>query len=1322
MQPFRYNHLLSAQGVRAITVDADGFLWVGTYDGLNRFDGNSILQFNRDPDRADSLDSDNVLGLFLDSEKHLWALTEYALNRYNPRDQSFQRIFGGVAEKKDWIHLTCGLADQYGQIWVGTDQGLFRLNAEQNQLVHANLTQESVLCLRASSNGTVWLGTQQALYRFDSVALHLEEIPFSRGYAIQNVLLTDKGLLLVATGQGLLVYPDLDQAPKRFQHIAGDSTSLSHNNLLTLNQTQEGDIWVGSKSGLNRFDPVTESFEAFYSGKIFNSGLSNDAINTLFQNQPGLLWIGTDVGLCQLDTVTRKFKTVRFPNPDGTPAQENFLRGLFEDHASRVWIGHKEGLVIWDRQNRTFKHMADRDSRPNGLPVGTIWSLMQDGQGDLWLASDSGLARWIPQTEDFEVWTHQPDDPHSLPSNALYCLAEWKPGWIVIGTRNQGMALFEKQTGKFTHFEANPDDPDGLPDVYVRCFLRDSLGRFWVGTHRGFLLQFFPESGRFQRFSSETNPLHSFGTVYFIQEGADGSLWLGRGEGLQHAQIEADRMSLRTYTVRDGLPNNSVFTVLLTGDGGVWFSTNSGLGRLNPQTGSISCFGIEDGLQASEFNLNSALKLNSGKLIFGGVNGLNEVDPEHIPSNPFVPPIGFVELQVNNRPVQLNAEMKPVEVGLGQELRPGDLIQLAYNEKSISIRYAGLNFAGPERNQYRYRLEGFNDEWIHAGQSQTATYTNLSPGRYTFWVQAANNDGLWNPQPVSLGIQMVPAYWQTFGFKLLLVLLLASVLFMVHKYRTGMLKQHAEVLLNEIQSRKDAENRFSLAFQSSPDGIIMVHCASGEILDVNWGFCHLCRLDDHFLKQSDFFELALFPKLEQQVQLRTQIENQQSFKNWNATLMDREGNPKIVQISAETIQFKAEPCMLMMVRDLTETSKLEAQLNHTQKMESIGQLAGGIAHDFNNLLTVISGYAELAEKVGGDDPKRHQFIEGIQNAAHKAQRLTSQILAFSRKQVSNPVPLEIHSVLPDLIHLIRRILDDDIQLDLVFSDEPIVIRADPSQLEQIVMNMLVNARDAIRMRTHHGHVQENASGRIIISTSKRFVDPHSHILEPGLGSGWYLALSLEDNGCGMSEEVRNRVFEPFYTTKPQGSGTGLGLATVYGIIKQNHGNVYLYSEPGIGTRFTIYWPMSENQEVFEAKRPQDQPVVGGDETLLIVEDNPSVLEYLESTLSQLGYQLQSAPHGLAALEKIEAGFQPDLIISDLIMPEMNGSELLERLKDTVCSGTPVLLLSGYSGNLSKPSANGNAPVAFLQKPFSLIVLAQTIRRLLGSGSSSGRSE
>ena len=396
---------------------------------------------------------------------------------------------------------------------------------------------------------------------------------------------------------------------------------------------------------------------------------------------------------------------------------------------------------------------------------------------------------------------------------------------------------------------------------------------------------------------------------------------------------------------------------------------------------------------------------------------------------------------------------------------------------------------------------------------------------------------------------------------------------------------------------------------------------------------------------------------------------------------------------------------LAVKEDVTEKKRLSHELGQAQKMEAVGRLAGGVAHDFNNLLTIVSGYCDLLLARPDLDPGVATYIQQINKAGHRARGLTNQLLAFSRKQVFKPVVMDINSAIENSIHMYSRLIGEDIEISLSLEEGLPPILADPQQIEQILMNLLINARDAIHQR--------NASGElwcIKLSTENVFLDKEFVAAHPGHVMGTQLLLSVSDNGIGMSAEIVSKIFEPFFTTKEPGHGTGLGLSTVYGIVQQNDAEIDVDSKPGQGTTFRIYWPFVQASEEPNLT-VETEEVRQGSESILFVEDDEGVRSFAQDALESFGYKFYPAESAEEALALMQKGISVDLLVVDLVLPGISGVEFVEKIHK-INNDLPVIYISGYTNDHVLLQTMSRDDTHFIQKPYSMVTLTTRIREVL----------
>jgi PAS domain S-box-containing protein len=514
-------------------------------------------------------------------------------------------------------------------------------------------------------------------------------------------------------------------------------------------------------------------------------------------------------------------------------------------------------------------------------------------------------------------------------------------------------------------------------------------------------------------------------------------------------------------------------------------------------------------------------------------------------------------------------------------------------------------------------------------------------------------------------------------------------------------------VIQDISNRKKQEltlrtleQRYRYIFELSPSGI-MLEDDKGIIVEVNPAVCRSLRRSREELIGMDVREISMVSVEKVEDNIR-RILSGEDMHHVEGTRM-KDGTSCLMELHETCIKLTDNLRLILVItNDITERIHLENQLRHSQRMEAVGRMAGGVAHDFNNLLTVIRGYCELLlNKMETKDPNWHR-IRMIDEAGQRAEAMTRQLLAFSRKQVLKHEVFDLNERIHDLTVILNRLIGEDISLKLNLSNKPALIRADAGQIDQVILNIVINARDAMP-----------DGGMLLINTQETRISEEILIEQAPPEGDRFIKLSIIDNGFGMDDEVQKHIFEPYFTTREPGEGTGLGLSTVYGIIKQSGGFIHVLSEVNVGTTFEVYLPVfGKEKTTGEDDLDDKQKKFGGTETLFIVEDENVVRELLVESLSHLGYKISKAKDGVQAYERINSQeHQPDLLITDVVMPHMGGVELVEKLKKKI-PDLKVLYISGYANLPAQLQKEIMSRDNFLQKPFTPQQLAVKVREML----------
>ena len=516
---------------------------------------------------------------------------------------------------------------------------------------------------------------------------------------------------------------------------------------------------------------------------------------------------------------------------------------------------------------------------------------------------------------------------------------------------------------------------------------------------------------------------------------------------------------------------------------------------------------------------------------------------------------------------------------------------------------------------------------------------------------------------------------------------------------------------NQLKSREHIEQKFRTLF-SEIDDVVFITSPEGRFFEINPAGVKLFGyLSTQELLKVDIGRDIYFNPADRE-KFRKAIEEKGQIKDYELILKNKKGKKLVVMVTASTITDKDNNIIAYqgILHDVTYRRQLEEQLFQAKKMESIGLLAGGVAHDFNNILTIINGFAEIIMMDMDSSHKHYEDLENLMKGVKRAEDLIRQLLAFSRKQMIEPKVININTIVTELFAMLNRLISEDIQFEMELKDNLSLIKADPVQIQQILVNLVVNAGRAVKDQK-----RKDKPKKIQITTDEKILDNEFTARYPGSRPGKFIVFSVQDTGIGMDEETKRHIFEPFFSTNKAEKGTGLGLATVYGIVKQNEGNIYVKSEPGEGSIFKIYWPATEEQTVTESKTESDVKFQTQSENILFVEDDIHLRSLMSNALRQFGYQVVEAEDGVKALEIVQRNsliHKIDLVISDIIMPEMGGEELAANLRQ-LNPEIKILLSSGFTDSrISSQDVNTRNGYYFIAKPYGIKKLEKCIRAIL----------
>jgi len=792
---------LSQSTVSCILQDHQGFMWFGTQDGLNKYDGYRFIVYKHDVQDSNSLSNNFITSIYEDRSGTLWIGTRAGgLNRFERNTERFTRF---INDPPNPYSLSDNLVweiyeDRAGTIWIGTRRGLNRFDREKELFTRFlnhpdkphNEDWVQAICEDSTSRNTLWIGTAGGLHRFDR-----EKEQFTRvihdpkdlhGMSHNDVISLREdhtGLLWIGIESGGLYR--FDPATEQFTHFVYDPKNpnrLGSNFVPSIYEDRLGTLWIGTGGGLHKFDREKEHFIRFVNDPTNAHSLSNNSVLSIYEDRSGVLWLGTGAGgINKFDRGQKRFAHYVQDPQNPNSLNGSIVRSIYEDHAGTLWIGTADGgLNRFDRKKEQFTHFATDPKISHSLSDNTIFSICEDptSRNILWIGTGGGgLNRFDRNTEHFTRFVYDPQNPNNRYDNIIRSNYIDHSGVLWLGTW-RGLKRFDYEKKQFIRFIRDPKNPHSLSENYIHTVSEDHSGTLWIGTTGG-LNKFDRATEQFTRFLHDPTDSHSLSgnSVFAINEDSFGTLWIGTDEGLNKFDRKSEQFL--NYTEKDGLPNNTIYGILDDDQGRLWLSTNKGLSRFDPKTETFKNYDVHDGLQSYEFNGGAYHKSRSGEMFFGGINGFNAFHPDSIKDNPYNPPIAISSFKRYNTD---EAEGKPIiEKGIAAR----EHVTLSYKDNILAFEFAALSYRNTLKNQYAYKLEGFNDNWIHLGTKRDVTFTNLDPGTYTLRVKGSNNDGVWNEEGTSLKITITPPWWKTWWAYGFYVLMFAGAVFGYIRYKTA---------------------------------------------------------------------------------------------------------------------------------------------------------------------------------------------------------------------------------------------------------------------------------------------------------------------------------------------------------------------------------------------------------------------------------------------------------------------------------------------------------------------------------------------------------
>ncbi|MBX2927672.1 MAG: response regulator [Saprospiraceae bacterium] len=1177
--------------VNVVMQDSKGFIWTGGLSGLTRYDGYEVIHYVNDAKDTGSIGDNKVQSI---SEAlggaGLWIVTQNGLNYFDRDSETFTRFLqeesSEVSSGRKSILSICEI--QPGILWVIADDEIEVFDSHNRLSKKLALADESgwMQCLHKGPTDTIWIGTSRGLLKANSKSKNVEKVTLAgidpADLSIHSITENPAGTLWLGSNNGIIRYDIRKGSAVHFS--PGEYNFGTESSIVA---ARNGLLWWGTQSGLFRFDPGKGDWQRFQQNSNDAYSLSSSSIRSVHEDFSGNIWVSTIAGLNVLRPSTMVFK--RFSsNYQYEMSSVMELRSFFEISPGKMLLWEKTGLTVfdWTEGTRTpfpYKPVQNIDAWNTG-----VYCFFKDNKDRIWMGTLAGVFVFDPVTKKFTHYHNGPDSPLVLSGNIIRDICQDRSGAIWIAIWSAGVNVLDEQAGTVSHFLNSRKEKATLQNNARRVF-QDRKGAMWVGT-RGGLHKYDRDKKQFTRFRHDPNDPNSMGenTAFDIYEDERGFLWVGTyGGGLN--KFDPVAKTFKRYTVKDGLPDNTVFSILPDKRGQLWVSTYAGLAAFDPEKETFKTLDYRDGVLNKQYDAYSYYKSPySGEHIYEGKQGIDIFHPDSIRPDMTPPVVRFSGFQLFNRSVPIRRDGRRNsrdEYYLDRSISETKKLVIPYRMKVMTFEFAALHFANPAKNQYAYRLEGFDKDWQHIGNRRSVTFTNLRPGQYTLRVKASNADGIWNEEGAAMEIVITPPWWLTWWAFGLYMLTTAALFYAYFQYRRRRW---------QIQSELAAQQREAQRLQ-------------------------------------------------------------------------------------ELDKFKT-------------------------------QLYANFTHEFRTPLTVILGLADEipAQHEKQETGRLHKAVEMVRRNSFRLLQIVNQILDLSKLEAGM---LRVNMIQADAVALLRYLSDsyqslaDAKNITLTFEAAPayLLMDIDEEKLTTIYSNLLSNA---VKF-TDEG-------GSISIKVSK----------QEGVGAP-LLVMEVCDTGIGIPEEKLPHVFERFYQVNDSDNsrhglrlegGTGIGLTLSKELAELLGGTIEAESEEGRGACFRVQLPVSnkaplqpEGALFSVAPVPAGRAVVSAAEpplspddlpTLLIVEDSPDIITYLRTCLEEQ-YRILTATNGRrgleTAIEKV-----PDLIISDVMMPEMDGFQLCETLKnDERTSHIPIALLTARVDAESRLKGLGRGADAYLGKPFNL---------------------
>jgi len=1114
--------------INSITQDRDGFMWFAAEDGIARFDGRTFKVFNNNPENPFSLSHNYIYWIIADSEGTIWTSSRRGINHFDSRTERFIRYQHDPKNSNSLVgddvsHISEGPA---GNLWVSSwSAGFTYIDKQRKKFIQYSqrnlpgLSSQKVTCVYEDKEGLLWVGSLEGGLDVFKVknGIVTEKVPALSNAPItllQNVRTLSpgpNGNLWIGTTKGLVFF---NRKQRRFMQPNMKGSAIDGIAIRSLLADSQYNLWIGAEDrGLYRAtlkDMDENSLTDFSAERVNGEGdysIYKHSVHCIYEDRDKNIWLATNGdGVQMINSVKEKF--MRIEVKQAGEYDRLYLRfwGICSDENNNLWLGSDgDGIYKYNRDGDLLKHYR-ADGRNGSLTDNAILCSYRDRSNTLWFGTYSqGLFRYNKATDSFTHYKHDPADPSSLGINDVRVIFEDSRLNMWIGTNWGGLNLLNRATGKFTTY--TPENSKiGSGDI--RAIVEDKHGGLWIGCSRGGLNYLNRDKKTFQQLfnNHESKVDLSENMIYALCLDRDEKLWIGT-EGAGLAIYDLKKQEVHQVSSEDGFDCSTVFAIQEDIAGNVWMSTNTGIVKWDRKESRFYAYDSSDGLQNGQFNSCSFMYDKvSGLMGFAGTEGVTLFYPDQVKPNVQPPAVVITGFQLFNKPVEINPSDK--NATLKEAIGKTKEITLQYNQSIFTLEFAALSYTLPEKNMYAYKMENFDNDWNYVGTVRTATYTNLDPGEYIFKVKASNSDGVWNDQPASLVIRIIPPWWRTWWFRVFAIAVLVGTGVGYYKIRTRSIQEQnrrlGELVLEKTKQLQSANNEL------------------------------LAREEEIRAQNEDL-----------SVQNDQLIQRQEEIKAQRDLLTEQN---KKLESAWKTIEMQNKDILSRnMTLDQEVQERTKELVEYNQQLEQFAFIA---AHNLRAPVARILGLGQVLDISQGNRDEEKTIINRLVYTTEELDRVVRDIntildIRKNNTQVLTKVELteELEIIKANLEY---EIAETQAEIREDFSAANILYTAKP-YLDSILLNLIHNA---IKYR------DPNRKPCIEVKSTAQ---------------DGYICLSVSDNGLGINLDMHRRnMFNLYKRFHSHVEGKGMGLYLVKTQVAALGGKIDVESEVNTGTTFKVY--------------------------------------------------------------------------------------------------------------------------------------------------------